>query len=140
LRQSNFGRAAATYVDTFVAPDFVHRPFSAVHLRTTRDSLFPMAGAVSDIVIYIIMDAKMKTLHHISITQNKSSFRLRSILILTGIAIAVICSLVSVNGIHAAESATAVPQSVKTPFVKFDVLTNAASMITHPAILLIDKH
>jgi hypothetical protein len=108
-----------------------HRPVSAVHLPATGDSLFPIAMTGSSTVIYIIITNKMETLHTNSPAKSKSHFQVRSILIVAGIVIAIICSLVSLKEIHSADSTEAtVLGSIETPsFVNTDVVMNTASAI-----------
>jgi hypothetical protein len=130
-KTSNKPQAQLLFTPTPSRRSHFHRPLSAIHLPATGDSLFPMARRGSSTVIYIIITNKMETLHTISPEKNKSHFQFRSILIVAGIVIAIICSLVSLKEIHAAENTEAsVPRSIETPsFVNAELVMNTASAI-----------
>ena len=90
-----------------------------------------MAGAHSIAVIYIIIANKMKTLLNISTARNKSYIaRVRSVLTFVGIVTAIICSLVLLQDVNAAERSGEVsgPRSMETSkFGNVQLLVKAAA-------------
>lgn len=103
------GQSFATYprkrslffIDAFVGSSWemerpwVHRLFPVIHLPGAGDSLFSLATAPANCVIYTIIAAYMKT-SYISTanTASHTGMRLQALMVVAGIMTAVICTLV----------------------------------------------
>jgi hypothetical protein len=73
----------------------------------------------------------METSNNISSARNNSNIGLRSVLALVGIAIAIICSLVSLKDLHSSERSESHASRSTEPakFMKADVLAKAMSVL-----------